>query len=646
MKLRTLALLLVFCLLLGSVPALANENWNDDPWNGKDPWNNNDEPDVEYAEGVGWDADVIAADVAALNPGGDDWFRRANLPAYAANLYAALLLGSATNSYGNLLIRDRNFRLAATNNPPAVGQTVEEVTETAYADPAFYGEAPIAPPVTVETLLEEQSNQIDPGIPDKSVRYGNLALGDLVRTSSFNGILVCKVQKSDNPNYETEVADAKGRIVESYHAFDRDHPEVFWLSGKTKIRTVTVSAKSGGKTVKTSYLFFLLADNGGFSLRSEDYASGARIAEAAKARDEAAEHILSGLRGKGALEQIKALNRWLTTHNEYNTTADLSAIGCAPHRCLSALKGSVGETGPVCDGYSRAFKLLCDRLGIPCLLENGFARSSASHGGEYHMWNTVKMPDGKWYGVDVTWNDPRVSGVSGAVSGKENENFLLVGNQTEILGLRFEDSHKPTNQLTSTVAMDGTYLSPTAYAGAVALPFSDVSAEDWFYPYVEFVYEAGIMNGTGDGRFSPGSTTTRAQLVTMLYRLEGSPAVSDAAAFDDVPTDTWYAAPVAWANAHGIVTGYGDGSFGPQNELMREQLALMLWRYAGKPEAGGSLAQFSDADQVDSWAVDALRWCVGKGVIGGKGGGFLDPLGVATRAEIATMLMRFMKLED
>lgn len=638
MKLRTLALLLAFCLLLGSVPALANDNWNDN-------WNDKNEPDAEYLEGVGWDAAVTGADVAALNPGDDDWFRRSALPAYAANLYAALLLGSDTGSYGNLLIRDRNFRLAASNNPPTVGQTVEEVVETAYADPAFYGEALIAAPVTVEALLSEQNTQIDPSIADKSIRYGNLALGDLVRTSSFNGILVWKVQKSDNPNFETDVDEAKTRIMESYHAFDRDHPEVFWLSGQAKLRTVTVSAKVGGKTVKTSYLFFVLADNAGFSLRSEDYASGARIADAAKVRDQAAAEILADLKDKDTLEQIKALNTWLTIHNEYNTTADLSTIGYAPHRCLSALTGSVGENGPVCDGYSRAFKLLCDRLGIPCLLENGFARSSAEHEGEYHMWNAVKMPDGNWYGVDVTWGDPLVPGVSGAVSGKENEDFLLVGNETEIHGLRFEISHKPNNQLTGTLALDGTYLSPSAYAGAVALPFSDVSATDWFYPYVEFIYEAGIMNGTGDGAFSPRATTTRAQLVTMLYRLEGSPEVSDAAAFDDVPADAWYAAPVAWANAKGIVTGYGDGSFGPGNALTREQLALMLWRYAEKPEGAGELRSFADADKVDAWAADALRWCVGKGVITGKGGGVLDPLGVATRAEIATMLMRFMQLE-
>ena len=102
---------------------------------------------------------------------------------------------------------------------------------------------------------------------------------------------------------------------------------------------------------------------------------------------------------------------------------------------------------------------------------------------------------------------------------------------------------------------------------------------------------------------------------------------------------------MAWANAKGIVTGYGDGIFGPGNALTREQLALMLWRYAEKPEGAGELRSFADADKVDAWAADALRWCVGKGVITGKGGGVLDPLGVATRAEIATMLMRFMQLE-
>ena len=647
MKLRTLALLLAFCLLLG-VPVLANNNWDED-WNDKEQW---DDSDVEYQEGVGWDAEVLRTDVASRNPGEEDWFRRSELPDYAVNLYAALLLGSDVDSYGNLLIRDRNFRLAASNNAPPVGQTVEAVEETVYTDPAFYdGETVVSAPVTVEALLDESNNQIDPGIADKSVRYSSLVLGDLVRTSSFNGILVYKIKKTDNPNFDAELLAARDAIVESYHAFDRDHPEVFWLSGKSKVRIVTATTKSGDKKVQTAYLFFVLADDSGFSLRAENYNSAARIGEAAKLRDEAAEAILAPLKELDTLAQIKALNEWLTTHNEYNTTEDLSTIGYAPHRCLSALTGSVGTDGPVCDGYSRAFKLLCDRLGIPCLLENGFARSSAEHAGEYHMWNTVRMPDEKWYGVDVTWDDPKVPGVSGAVSGKENENFLLVGNKTEIQGLLFEESHKPTDQLTALTALDGTILSPTAYAGAVAepepeLPFTDVKEENWFYPYVKFIYEKGIMSGTGEGIFAPNATTTRAQLVTMLYRLEGKPEVSDEAVFDDVPAGEWYSAPVTWANEKGIVTGYGDGTFGPHNTLTREQLALMLWRYADKPEGEGDLDQFADADKVDTWAADALRWCVGKGIITGKGGGILDPLGDANRAEIATMLMRFMQLED
>lgn len=177
--------------------------------------------------------------------------------------------------------------------------------------------------------------------------------------------------------------------------------------------------------------------------------------------------------GETAYEQLAQVNRWLTEHNEYNTSADLYSLPNAPHECLSALEGRIGTQGPVCDGYSRAFQVLCTALDIPCVLVDGYARSSAEHEGEFHMWNSVRMPDGQWYGVDVTWNDPTVRGVSGAVSGHERDIFLLVGADTEVLGLKFSESHPPVNRaanggvaFTNGPSLSGAAFDPLAVLSA------------------------------------------------------------------------------------------------------------------------------------------------------------------------------------
>lgn len=187
-------------------------------------------------------------------------------------------------------------------------------------------------------------------------------------------------------------------------------------------------------------------------------------------------------------------------------------------------------------------------------------------------------------------------------------------------------------------------ISVTFRADDQALPFTDVAAGDWFYEAVRFVYEKGLSGGTSETAFSPDATLTRAMLVVLLHRLEGSPA-AQASSFTDVAAGTWYTDAVAWAAANNIVAGVGDGRFDPDAPITREQLAVILYRYAqskGYPAAlNGVLDDFHDADRVSAWAHDALRWATGAGIVSGKNGGLLDPVGQATRAEVASMLMRF-----
>ena len=175
-------------------------------------------------------------------------------------------------------------------------------------------------------------------------------------------------------------------------------------------------------------------------------------------------------------------------------------------------------------------------------------------------------------------------------------------------------------------------------------PFLDVNEGDWFYDAVAYAYENGLMDGVGGNRFAPNSETTRAQLVTILYRLEGEPAVTGEAGFDDVAAGQWYTDAVIWAAANDIVNGIGDNQFGPENTLTREQLVTMLYRYAQNKgydvTASADLSGYPDAGQIQSWAQEAMTWAVAEGIVEGMDGN-LNPAGHATRAQIATILMRF-----
>ncbi len=184
-------------------------------------------------------------------------------------------------------------------------------------------------------------------------------------------------------------------------------------------------------------------------------------------------------------------------------------------------------------------------------------------------------------------------------------------------------------------------------AGSDDNPFHDVSDKDWFYDDVRFVSENKLMNGTGSNTFNPKVTTTRGMIVTVLYRLAGEPRVSDPCPFDDVKSGSYYENAITWAEANGIVKGYGNARFGPQNEITREQMATILYRYAdymGYDVSGrNSLAAFSDTNKIHSYALNNVQWAVNAGLISGKGNGILDPLGSAKRCEVAAILHRFIK---
>lgn len=182
-------------------------------------------------------------------------------------------------------------------------------------------------------------------------------------------------------------------------------------------------------------------------------------------------------------------------------------------------------------------------------------------------------------------------------------------------------------------------------SGTQPLPFADVADGTWYTDAVRYVYQHGLMTGTSEDRFSPDVTTNRAMLVTILYRLEGSPAVSGGVSFPDVAAGQWYADAVAWASANGIVNGYDNGSFGPDDTITRDQMATIFYRYASYKSydmsASAALGGYSDAAKVSPYAADAMGWAIGAGLITGTSDTTLSPAGSATRAQAAVILARF-----
>lgn len=194
------------------------------------------------------------------------------------------------------------------------------------------------------------------------------------------------------------------------------------------------------------------------------------------------------------------------------------------------------------------------------------------------------------------------------------------------------------------------YEVDVSYLRSLANPFIDIQENDWFFDDVISVRFGGLMNGTSDNLFSPYATTTRGMVVTVLYRLEDEPAVNYSMSFDDVDNNTWYTEAVRWAASKKIVEGYGDGNFGVNDAITREQLVTILYRYAqykGYDVSVGentNILSYDDSFSISEYAYPALQWACGAGIISGDDGSLL-PQNNATRSQVAVILRRFNDLD-
>lgn len=254
--------------------------------------------------------------------------------------------------------------------------------------------------------------------------------------------------------------------------------------------------------------------------------------------------------------------------------------------------------------------------------ENGTVKSSNSSAAK-DATVTITVTSNEGYVLDTL-----------TVTDKDNNTVSLT---------KVSDTQYTFKMPASAVTVKGTFKKEEAVQPST-LPFNDVSESEWFYEAVKYVYDKGMMNGVSDTAFAPYSNLTRGMIAQVLYNLEGKPAVSGSA-YTDVAADQWYNDAVNWAAQKGIVTGYGDGTFGPMDNITREQMAAILYRYAQYKgydvSAKGDLTAFTDGNTVSDWAKDAMSWAVGTALFNGKGDGILDPTTTATRAEVAKILMTY-----
>ena len=228
-----------------------------------------------------------------------------------------------------------------------------------------------------------------------------------------------------------------------------------------------------------------------------------------------------------------------------------------------------------------------------------------------------------------------------------------IGNQCGMLSIQASYSDRGSETLSGYYADHMLYVKLSRTTQLIvsdnldSLTYNDVSPNSWYSIPVGFMTWANLMTGTSSINFSPEAPTTRGMIVTILYRLSDSPMVTNGKTFTDVPNGQWYTDAIAWADNNDIIRGYGNGIFGPNDIITREQMATILYRYSQYTEdniiVSGNLSGFKDSKDASEWAHRPLVWAVNESIISGKGNGILDPKASISRAEVAQMLMNYIK---
>lgn len=408
-----------------------------------------------------------------------------------------------------------------------------------------------------------------------------------------------------------------------------DRPDIIWMGVMRYGYKVSQSGSSAAKVTNVMFDFYLEYGGREKTMYSDMMANAEEIAEQAKEA--------SDTYGK-----VKTVHDILVRGNTYGDPGgDLS------HTAYSALIfGDAYE--PVCDGYAKAFKIVCGLLDIPCVMP-----SSANH-----MWNNVKMDDGDWYNVDLTWDDDDAEEIC--------YDYFLIGSQTVVGGEAFskQKDHIEENPYDAYRADDTDgVLKPVAlrfptknkaayeYQGEDYLPltFPDVKRSAWYYEAIEAAAQMGLFAGDTSGLFLPDDKITRAQFALVMANSMGVDLTPyTGASFTDVPAGKWFSSAAAWAKETKLMVGYKDGSFHPNSPITRQEMCVVLYNAMEiHYEIDPSVASvFLDHAKIAGWAKDAVYQCYTRGLVQGDDKGNFSPTGNTLRSHAAVVFTKFAALDQ
>lgn len=332
-------------------------------------------------------------------------------------------------------------------------------------------------------------------------------------------------------------------------------------------------------------------------------------------------------------------------------SGDVSATMTGSSKTIK-VKASSGVTTPINVTVNGESKILGDGTA-----EVTFSYTRPSSGGPGSSGGSISTPTTYAVNVNAATNgavaaDKKTAskGTTVTVTASPSKGYVVdavkvVDKDGKDVAVTEKDGKYVFTMPASAVTVTGSFKAETP--APVALPFTDVKSGNWFYDAVQYAYAQGLMTGTSATTFAPNGTMNRAMIVTVLYRLEKSPAVTGASKFTDVPAGQWYSDAVAWAAANKIVNGYDETTFGPMNAVTREQMAAILFRYEQVKGLENvtleeNLNRFPDQNKISAYAIPALQWAVGQKIINGNADGTLDPTGTATRAQVAQIFTNLL----
>lgn len=408
-----------------------------------------------------------------------------------------------------------------------------------------------------------------------------------------------------------------------------DRPDILWMGVMRYGYKVSQSGSSAAKVTNVMFDFYLEYGGREKTMYSDMMASAKEIADqAGQAAD--------------TYGKVKTVHDVLVQGSVYGDPDEDLA-----HTAYSALIFE-DRYEPVCDGYAKAFKIVCGLLDIPCAMPSS----------RNHMWNNVKMDDGDWYNVDLTWDDDGAEEIC--------YDYFLIGSQTVVDGEAFskQEDHIEENPYDPYRAEDADgVLKPVAlrfptknktayeYQGAdyPPLTFPDVKRSAWYYEAIESAAQMGLFKGDTSGLFLPDDKITRAQFALVMANSMGVDLTPyTAASFTDVPAGRWFSAAAAWAKETKLMVGYKDGSFHPDSPITRQEMCVVLYNAMEvHQEMDPSVASvFLDNAKIAGWAKDAVYQCYTRGLVQGDEKDNFSPTGSTLRSHAAVVFTKFAALEQ